>query len=325
MIFCLAAPAAADPASTREAGEHFRRAEAADKAKNYAEAIDEYNAAYALSPHPDVLYNIAIDHERLEQWGEAADAYQRYLDERDGTPASDAAAVTAKIRELRAKAKQQPTTRPRPEPHDVVPPQSHVVQPPPYGGPPQLPGAGDGVPPGPPGPPGPGPSDQPPTGITADARAFTRWHVAASYGVAFGSEPSERYQLRVGARFGGRADIDLVGGTFGLNDYALGGMVRIAVARDVSVQPVLIAAATVGYAKQDASAHAGTRVPIGAEAGAGIQLSSHYRLELDAVVRLLVNGWGANDTSAFTYVNDQVAFGIDLGGVLDIPVISGGR
>ncbi len=99
----------------------------------------------------------------------------------------------------------------------------------------------------------------PPSVVTTGERAFSRWHIVASYGPALGSEPSERYQPRVGMRFGGRNDVDLVGGTFGLNDYAIGPMLRIAIARDISVQPVLIAAATVGYAKQDASSSAGTR------------------------------------------------------------------
>src|SRR5579862_681429 len=96
-IACAAAAARAD-APAQQAGEHFRRAEADDKAKHYADAIAEYEAAYAIAPHPDVLFNIAVDFERLEQWAAAADTFQRYLDERD-TPAKDADEVTTRIRE----------------------------------------------------------------------------------------------------------------------------------------------------------------------------------------------------------------------------------
>jgi hypothetical protein len=155
-------------------------------------------------------------------------------------------------------------------------------------------------------------------------RPYSRWHVAASYGVALGSEPSERYQLRVGGRFGDHVDLDAIGGTFGLNDYAIGAMVRVVLVH-AAVEPVLIAAGTIGVAHQDAASNAGTRVPLGAEAGAGLQFGHHGRLELDAFVRLLEGGWSASETDAFTYVNDAVAFAIDLGGAVDIPIISGGH
>ncbi len=315
LAFAAASAAAsvhADPASTRAAAEHFRKAEAADRAKHYAEAIAEYEAAYRLAPHPDVLYNIALDHERLEEWAAAADAYQRYLADQQ-TPVADAAAVEAKIRDLRTKARVAAGG-------DVEGGVEGGV----VGGVSPEP---DGI--GPPPPTTPVSPTTPPVitpAIVASAeRAYSRYHLAASYGLAFGSEPSERYQLRVGARFGGRVDLDVLGGTFGLNDYAIGAMTRVLLLRDATVQPVLIAAATVGIARQDASSKAGTKIPFGAEAGAGIQLNRHYRLELDAFVRVLTNGWSASETDAFTYVNDAVAFAIDLGAALDFPVISGGR
>jgi hypothetical protein len=316
-VAVAASSAHADPATTRAAAEHFRKAEAADQAKRYAEAIAEYEAAYRLAPHPDVLYNIALDHERLEEWAAAADAYQRYLDDHEA-PAADAATVAAKIRELRVKARNAAPSPPRgndggieggviggaPAPDRTMPPvASNPDANPPLAGPPAI----------------------TPAVVATAERAYSRYHLAASYGVAFGSEPSERYQLRVGMRFGGRVDLDALGGTFGLNDYAIGAMARVAILRDVSVQPVLIAAATVGIARQDASSKAGTKIPFGAEAGAGIQLNRHYRLELDAFVRVLANGWSASETDAFTYVNDAVAFAIDLGAALDFPVISGAR
>jgi hypothetical protein len=292
----LAQPA---PGSSKEAGEHFRKAEAADKAARYADAISEYEAAYAIAPKPDVLFNIAVDQEKLGQLAEAADTFQRYLDERD-TPASDADAVTVRIAELRAKqARLHPVRR---EPVKITPVE-------------------------------PAPTNEPPLGVVVAMpptqpqpllSGFTAWHVAGSYGIADGSQPSERYQLRGGRTFASRLDLDGVVGAFGNNDYALGAMLRFVIAPSLPAKPFLLAAATVGLAKQDASSRAGTRFPLGVEAGAGLQLGTHARLELDVVMRFLANGWGTDDTTAFSYANDAVAFGIDLGAAVDIPFISGG-
>lgn len=83
------------------AGAAFKRAVAAEKRQDWRTAIREYQAAYDLSPHPDVLYNIAAVHERLGEARAAAGFYQRYL---DGSPAApDRAKVIGKLAELRAR------------------------------------------------------------------------------------------------------------------------------------------------------------------------------------------------------------------------------
>ncbi len=83
------------------AGAAFKRAVAAEKRQDWRVAIREYQAAYDLSPHPDVLYNIAAVHERIGEARAAAGFYQRYL---DGSPAApDRAKVVGKLAELRAR------------------------------------------------------------------------------------------------------------------------------------------------------------------------------------------------------------------------------
>jgi hypothetical protein len=333
-----------------EAGQHFKRAQAAERAKKWAQAIEEYERAYDLSPQPDVLYNIAVDQEHLEEWTEAADTFQHYLDDdehREGA-AKDADAVKERIRADRDKAAAKAGKTGEP-PVDQGTGSGGTSN----GG--ASNGGGRTIPVGPDGTVGGDPTgvstahlDNNPTtpssldqtglagaaagspGVTGNGepvvpgeRAFSRWHLAASYGVALGNEPSERYELRGGLRLAGHLDIDLVGGTFGTNDYAVGAMMRVVISANLPVQPVLIGAATVGLAKQDASSNAGYRVPLGVEGGAGLQFGKHGRLELDALVRYLTNGWGSDETSAFTYVNDTLAFAIDLGAAVDIPVISG--
>ncbi len=92
--------ARAQPADARaQAGAAFKRAVAAEDQQDWATALREYELAYQLSPHPDVLFNLAAVYERTGAHRTAAVHYQRYL---DGSPkASDRAAVTAKLEALR--------------------------------------------------------------------------------------------------------------------------------------------------------------------------------------------------------------------------------
>jgi hypothetical protein len=58
----------------------FAEAQAAEARREWRAAIDAYRAAYELAPHPSVLYNIALDQERLEEYRNAATSFLRYLD-----------------------------------------------------------------------------------------------------------------------------------------------------------------------------------------------------------------------------------------------------
>lgn len=90
----------AQPADARaQAGAAFKRAVAAEAQQEWATAIREYELAYQLSPHPDVLFNLAAVHERTGAHRTAAVHYQRYLD--DSPKAADRTAVTAKLQALR--------------------------------------------------------------------------------------------------------------------------------------------------------------------------------------------------------------------------------
>jgi tetratricopeptide (TPR) repeat protein len=81
------------------AAEHFARAQAAEARKDWRAAIVEYEAAYDLSPHPSVLYNMALDYERLEEYRSAARHYLRYLDQDPG--AGDREEVLARVGAMR--------------------------------------------------------------------------------------------------------------------------------------------------------------------------------------------------------------------------------
>jgi hypothetical protein len=80
----LAQPAAAEAPITEEARQHFNAGVAhmqdPDGAR-YAEAYQEFLAAYAASPSWKILGNLGIAAMKLERDGEAVEAYSKYLQE----------------------------------------------------------------------------------------------------------------------------------------------------------------------------------------------------------------------------------------------------
>jgi len=300
VVFPLCAAVAvahAQPAQRRqEAADHFNRAQVAEKEGHYEEAIREYELAYSLVAHADVLYNIGFDYEKLQDFGRAADYYQRYLDERANDPPPDADAVRAKIRDLRAKSVAVVPTDPAAPSEPQPPPTSGPVDMPP------LP---------------------PPT--TPPASPLAGWHGGLSYGLGFGDAPTQRFLAHGGIRIARRFDADAVIGGFGKNDRAAGVLARVLVTRSPAVVSFARAAATIGYAKQDASSIAETKFPFGFEAGGGVQIGGKGKIEVDAVVRWLRGGWDAASTTADSFVNDEIAFAIDVGVAVDFGAIAGAR
>ncbi len=264
----------------KEAGEYFERGEQARAGGKYRVAIAAYQRAFALAPHPSVLFNIALSYEKLAEWANAADYYERYLTA--DSAAADADEVRGKIRDLRGRSTTQPAET--------------------------QPETGPGIQRG-------NPFTPPPAGPKP-----ARWHIGASYGLGFGDTPVERYLFHGGMKFAGRLELDAVLGKFGKNDHALGGMARLLVAKAEYMQPFLHGAATIGLAKQDDSSDASTKTPLGFEAGGGIRFGKQGRFELAAVFRFVQNGFDETSTVVDSYINDSFAFAIDLGVALDIPL-----
>ena len=78
VIGATALPALAD--EREEARREFALGQAADKQREWQQAIEHYLRANDLVPHPFAIFNIATDYERLGKLREAARWYQRYLD-----------------------------------------------------------------------------------------------------------------------------------------------------------------------------------------------------------------------------------------------------
>lgn len=116
MATALSRPARADDVpfadpDTEAARRHFERGAALFEQGRYADAAAEFETAKRLKPSPAFDYNIARCKDRLEQWGAAADAYERYLAAAPG--AADAAEVRARVGVLRARIAEQPAPGPR--------------------------------------------------------------------------------------------------------------------------------------------------------------------------------------------------------------------
>jgi hypothetical protein len=297
LVACLCGTALAQP--RKEAAEHFERATTAEKEGRFKDAIDEYEQAYALVPHADVLYNIARNYEAMQSWQRAADYYQRYLDE-SSEPPPDVDAVKKKLAVLRAKARnaeppetrdakatELPVTEVHPPSEPIRPVDLSVVQLPP-----------------------PSPS---------------RWHAGASYGIGFGDAPVERYLGHAGMRFGRVFDLDAIVGGFGKNDVALGAQGRLVLFRSGLIAPFVKGGVSIGVARQDASKEAGTRFPLGFEAGGGLEIGARGRVEVGVVARWITGGWTEDTTTADSYVNDTFMVGFDLGVTFDFAIISAGR
>jgi tetratricopeptide (TPR) repeat protein len=91
---------------------HYQKGQAAYSAGDFRAALAEFEKARVALPLPELDFNVARCHDRLEHWAEAAAAYQRYLDKRPNAP--DAADVRQRMEQVRARAAAATPSRPLP-------------------------------------------------------------------------------------------------------------------------------------------------------------------------------------------------------------------
>lgn len=90
IAMAIANAASADDAADREeAGRAFVAGQAADRQRDYYLAIQHYLRANDLVPHPNTMFNIATDYEKLNKLREAAVWYQRYVEAAPDAPDRD--------------------------------------------------------------------------------------------------------------------------------------------------------------------------------------------------------------------------------------------
>jgi tetratricopeptide (TPR) repeat protein len=106
IAICLAAaPAAAEQSSAKRsvARRHLELGQSLYKTSNYPAALEEFRRAYALEPHPDLLFNVARCLEVMGRLDEAAAAYREYLARKPD--ASDRDLVQTRIATLEGRAR----------------------------------------------------------------------------------------------------------------------------------------------------------------------------------------------------------------------------
>src|SRR5262249_61136022 len=81
LIVLLAGLGGAQADEPDSAKAHYEKAQQLYATGNYDEAIAEYQEAYRLKPHPNVLYNIAQAYERLLDYAQSVTWFERYLAE----------------------------------------------------------------------------------------------------------------------------------------------------------------------------------------------------------------------------------------------------
>ncbi|MDP1822601.1 MAG: hypothetical protein Q8L48_05145 [Archangium sp.] len=80
LIAALQGALGAEPQEARaQAAAHFERAERFFEEGRYPESIREFEAAYALAPHPALLFNLGKCHERMGDLAGALGRYRAYV------------------------------------------------------------------------------------------------------------------------------------------------------------------------------------------------------------------------------------------------------
>lgn len=132
LVLALAAPAWADNLDDAKAA--FAQGKAAFERGDYERALAEFEKANALAPAPTLHYNLGSTYEKLQRYNEAAQAFQRYLDQVGAPTTDDQRRLQEEVRQ-RIAENQRRAARPSGTP---APPPSY---PPPQYPPPQYPPA----------------------------------------------------------------------------------------------------------------------------------------------------------------------------------------
>jgi tetratricopeptide (TPR) repeat protein len=83
-----------------EAHAHFERGVQQAAAREYARALESFEAAYRLGPHPATLYNIGLAFIALDRSADAASALRRYLRDATAEPEAKRARAQAQLDRL---------------------------------------------------------------------------------------------------------------------------------------------------------------------------------------------------------------------------------
>ncbi|WP_242344415.1 PEGA domain-containing protein [Anaeromyxobacter terrae] len=98
LLAVLAPPLSSRADEVADAKARFRKGAELYRARQYREAIAEFEEAYRLKPAGAIHYNVAQCHEKLGEWPAAIRSYHDYL--REAPEANDRAVVRAAVKKL---------------------------------------------------------------------------------------------------------------------------------------------------------------------------------------------------------------------------------
>lgn len=125
IVLATANVADAKPRGKAAVKAHMDRAAKAHKAGDYALALDELRAAYAIDPQPKLLYAIAQVHAKLDDCTKAIEYYEQFI---AATPDKNKQTVAHQAIDA---CKQRLATEPTPEPAAAEPAPQPEPEPPP--------------------------------------------------------------------------------------------------------------------------------------------------------------------------------------------------
>jgi tetratricopeptide (TPR) repeat protein len=121
---CSGSAAAQDVHDTDDqARTHFQSGRLYFERGEYEDALREFEAAYALSNRPGLLYNIVLSNERLGRYAEAATRLDQYLRDDSTIEAAQRSLLEARLENLRARASRESEPAPSPTPPSEAQPE----------------------------------------------------------------------------------------------------------------------------------------------------------------------------------------------------------
>jgi len=106
----LPLPLEAQPAAGDQARAHFQRGKAAFELGRFQEALEEYQAAYRISPLPGFLFNLGQCHRNLGQYKKAIFSFKLYLKKKPNAHNREAVELLLSELETKVEVRPPPTT-----------------------------------------------------------------------------------------------------------------------------------------------------------------------------------------------------------------------
>lgn len=117
----------------------FEEAKAAFERGEYESSLEHFAAAQRIAPAPSLTYNIALVYERMGRFVDAANTFDKYLEELPAPNSKDERDFRDKLKQRSKSNRQRGQTKPTAPPQQPQPPNTNPQPPPPSTSPQQPP------------------------------------------------------------------------------------------------------------------------------------------------------------------------------------------